>query len=239
MNLVVDCGNTRIKVGLFKNREMIEKHSYENLNALENYIKSFEAEHILVSSVNVDPNEILSWSSSSGKKISLTPTLAVPIQVAYKSPETLGMDRLAAVCGAQDLFPKTSCLVIDAGTCINYELLDGEGIYHGGAISPGISMRFEAMHKFTARLPLVKPTGDINLIGDSTETCMQSGVMNGTLEEVNGFISQCQAIFPELKVIICGGDYPFFENKLKHAIFVAPELVLIGLNRILSYHVEL
>jgi len=238
MNLVVDSGNTRIKVGLFKDRELIWTESFLNLDQLKNFISNSHADHILVSSVNHDPAEILSWSVSAGKKISLTSSLPLPIQIEYKTPQTLGVDRLAAVCGAQDLFPNKNCLIIDAGTCINYELLDADSIYHGGAISPGISMRFDAMHTFTARLPLVSANENIGLIGNSTETCLQSGVMNGVLEEVRGFMKQYQILYPDLTVIICGGDYPFFENKLKPAIFVAPELVLIGLNRILRYHVE-
>jgi type III pantothenate kinase len=239
MNLVIDIGNTRIKAGLFKNRELIRKESFINLTELKNFIIATQADHILVSSVNHDPAEILSWSASSGKKISLTSSLPLPIRVVYQTPHTLGVDRLAAVCGAKELFPDKNCLVIDAGTCINYELLDAQGVYHGGAISPGISMRFEAMHTFTARLPLVMAKEDIGLTGNTTETCLQSGVMNGVLEEVRGFIDQYQNLYPDLTVIMCGGDYPFFENRVKPAIFVAPELVLLGLNRILRYHVEL
>ncbi len=239
MNLVVDSGNTRIKVGLFKDRELVGKESFPTQDELKEFIATSPSDHILVSSVNFDPAEILSWSATKGKKLSLSSSLPLPVRVNYLTPATVGVDRLAAVCGAQDLFPNKTCLVIDAGTCINYELLDAQSIYHGGAISPGISMRFEAMHTFTARLPLVKANENIALIGNTTETCLQSGVMNGVLEEVKGFIKRYQSIYPDLTVIMCGGDYPFFENKLKPAIFVAPELVLIGLNRILRYHVEL
>jgi type III pantothenate kinase len=239
MNLVVDSGNTRIKVGLFNNRELIQKESFDKLEDLKRFLNATDSDHVLVSSVNHDPNEILSCSASKGKKIFLNSSLPLPIRIAYQTPNTLGVDRLAAVCGAQELFPDKDCLVIDAGTCLTYEMLDSQGIYHGGAISPGISMRFEAMHTFTARLPLVKANNNIGLIGNTTEACLQSGVMNGVLEEVKGFIQQYQSIYPDLTVIMCGGDYPFFENKLKRAIFVAPELVLIGLNRILRYHAEL
>jgi type III pantothenate kinase len=239
MNLVVDSGNSRIKAGLFKGSELIQKESFLDLIELKKFIESVNSDHVLVSSVNHDPAEILSWSSSKGRKITLSPSLSFPVSITYLTPSTLGVDRIAAVCGALDLFPGQNCLVIDAGTCINYELLDAKGVYHGGAISPGVAMRFEAMHTFTARLPLVKSNENIGLVGNSTETCLQSGVMNGVLEEVKGIILQYKLIYPDLTVIMCGGDYPFFENKLKPAIFVAPELVLIGLNRILRYHVEL
>jgi type III pantothenate kinase len=239
MNLVIDCGNTKIKIGLFENRDLVRKESFTNLEELKNFMMHINHDHVLVSSVNENPDQILSWSQSNGKKITLHSLLPLPITVAYQTPSTLGVDRLAAVCGAQELFPERDCLVIDAGTCINYELVDRLGVYHGGAISPGITMRFEAMHTFTARLPLVSANETADLIGTSTETCMQSGVMNGVLEEVKGIIDQYQIKYPNLMVILCGGDNPFFENKLKPAIFVAPELVLIGLNRILRYHAEL
>ena len=210
MNLVIDSGNTRIKVGLFNGSELIQKESFLELQELKKFIVSINSENILVSSVNHNPAEILSWSSSNGKKISLTPLLSLPIHLGYLTPSTLGVDRVAAVCGALELFPARNCLVIDAGTCINYELIDAKGIYQGGAISPGISMRFEAMHTFTARLPLVKANENIGLIGNTTETCMQSGVMNGVLEEVRGIIQQYKLIYQDLVVIMCGGDSPFF-----------------------------
>ena len=238
MNIVIDAGNTRIKVGLFEDREMIQHMIFLDLESLKQFMLASRASHVLVSSVNHDPAQILSWSQAPGKKISLASTLPLPIQLAYKTPHTLGVDRLAAVCGALELFPDKNCLIIDAGTCINYEFLDAQGVYHGGAISPGISMRFEAMHTFTARLPLVNAKAQVGLIGNSTETCMQSGVMNGAVEEVKGTIKQYQVLYPDLMVILCGGDYTFFENNLKPSIFVTPELVLIGLNRILRHNVK-
>ena len=146
---------------------------------------------------------------------------------------------MAAACGALEIFQDQNCLVIDAGTCINYEFLDKQANYHGGAISPGIQMRFEAMHKFTARLPLLKEISKTDLVGNSTESCMKSGVINGVLAEVNGIIDQYNQKFPRLRVILCGGDAHFFENNLKPPIFVAPDLVLHGLNRILLHNVNL
>jgi type III pantothenate kinase len=152
----------------------------------------------------LDAQEIISWAENSRTKIILTPQLSLPISIGYKTPHTLGVDRIAAVCGAYEMFPEQNCLVIDAGTCITYELLEAGGKYRGGAISPGISMRFEAMHKFTRRLPLIgaRDNDKTQLIGDSTETCMQSGVLNGTTEEIKGMISQYQQIYPDLKTIL-------------------------------------
>ncbi|HEY5825470.1 MAG TPA: type III pantothenate kinase, partial [Cyclobacteriaceae bacterium] len=157
----------------------------------------------------------------------------------YATPTTLGVDRIAAVCGALEIYPNGNCLVVDTGTCINYEFIDAKGEYLGGAISPGIHMRLEAMHKFTARLPLVTNNPDAQLIGNSTATCMQSGVTNGVIAEIEGIITRYSHLYPDLGVILSGGDYSLFENKLKPSIFVAPELVLSGLNRILLHNVRI
>jgi len=239
MNLVIDSGNTRFKVGIFVGDLLIQKEFFTQPQELKKFLTENFFENILVSSVNYNAIEILSWSTCSGKKIILTADLQLPIKLAYSTPQTLGVDRIAAACGAQHQFPKQDCLVIDAGTCINYEFLDRDENYRGGGISPGIAMRFEAMHTFTSKLPLVKSIPEANLIGDSTETCMQSGVLNGVIAEVNGIIDQYKLMYPDIRVILCGGDHSFFENRLKHPIFVAPDLVFNGLNRILLYHVEL
>ena len=178
-------------------------------------------------------------AKSNGKKIQLLSSTRLPVKVRYATPETLGVDRLAAVCGALQLFPGQPCLVIDVGTCINYEVLDGDAVYWGGIISPGVNMRFKAMHTFTARLPLIEPVDGTPLIGNSTQTCMQSGVMNGILEEIRGITSQLRLKYPSIRVILCGGDASLFENQLKDSIFAAPELVLRGLNRILNHNVSI
>jgi type III pantothenate kinase len=162
----------------------------------------------------------------------------MPLKILYKTPATLGVDRLAAACGARALFPLQHCLTIDAGTCVTFDFIDMDGNYYGGAISPGMNMRFQALHTFTARLPLVSPAGEANLIGDSTESSIRSGVINGLAAEIDGIIHQYQLKFEGLRAILCGGDALFFENKLKASIFASPELVLVGLNSILIYNVN-
>jgi type III pantothenate kinase len=234
INVVVDIGNSRIKIGVFNETVLIEKFLLEDIYGLLS-ILSRPHDHLIVSSVKEEPDSVFKASSAS-KKIRLTSLTSLPVQVRYSTPHTLGVDRIAAICGAFQLFPNEDCLIIDMGTCINYELLDKNGVYWGGIISPGMSMRFEAMHTFTARLPLIQATMNPTLIGDSTEACMQSGVMNGILEEMKGIITRIKAKYPEVKVILCGGDAPTFENQLKPSIFAAPELVLQGLNRILIHN---
>lgn len=238
MNLVIDSGNTRFKVATFSGPLREGKYSFSNIEELKGFLNHQIFDNAIVSSVSLDGNEILRWIEATNKFL-LTSMLPLPIQIQYATPETLGVDRIAAVCGGLELFPERDLLVIDAGTCITYDFVDRQRSYGGGAISPGIEMRFEALHTFTERLPLVSKTGDLKLIGDSTETCIRSGVLNGVVAEMDGFIANYKELYPDLGVVLCGGDSFFFENKLKPTIFAAPDLVLSGLNRILLHNAVL
>ena len=237
MNIVIDVGNTFSKVGIFENDSLRKKEVFGDADAVRHYLERTPADNLLISSVAGDGEKISAWSIAT-RKLILHHALRFPIQNKYGTPATLGVDRLAAACGAWRLFKKENSLVIDVGTCINYEFINREGHYLGGAISPGVKMRFEAMHHFTAKLPLVSPKDGVPLIGNSTTDCLQSGVMNGTLEEIKGTIDRYQIEHPGINVILCGGDTHFFENHLKPSIFVAPDLVLMGLNSILLHNVN-
>lgn len=237
LNLVIDAGNTRIKAATFSNTELREKYFFDTRDQAFGFLKKFTFQNIIVSSVTATANELLSATQAENKKLIASVDLQLPVSVSYTTPHTLGIDRVAAVCGALEMVPQQNCLIIDAGTCINYEFLDRHSCYHGGAISPGIQMRFKAMHTFTQRLPLVEALNEVDLIGNSTVACLQSGVMHGVLAEVNGIIDLYKEKYPDIAVIITGGDSIFFENKLKHSIFAAPDLVLRGLNRILLHNV--
>jgi type III pantothenate kinase len=238
MNLVIDYGNSAAKVGIFDHQNLMEKLTLASSEELRQFLQNAAAENIIISSVKEDAAQVISWAPRAKKKFILNHTLPLPVTNLYATPTTLGVDRLAGACGAQQVFPLQHCLVIDAGTCINYDFLDKDGKYYGGAISPGLKMRFQAVHTFTAKLPLVTPKGHVPLIGDSTESCIQSGVVNGIIAEIDGIIDQYSKKFEGLRVILCGGDALFFENQLKASIFASPELVLIGLNSILNYNVN-
>ena len=238
MNLAIDSGNSAAKVGIFNHQKLVEKFTFSTQKELQQFILDTSFENLIISSVKADAQLIASWGTKASKHFILERGLPLPINNMYATPDTLGMDRLAAVCGAHQLFPSRNCLVIDAGTCITYEFKDQAGSYYGGSISPGLNMRFKAVHTFTAKLPLLSPTAGVKLIGHSTETSIQSGVVNGLLAEIEGIIRQYNEKFPELQVILCGGDAGFFENQLKASIFASPELVLIGLNSILIYNVN-
>jgi type III pantothenate kinase len=238
MNLVIDSGNTAMKVGIFNHQGLVEKHVFATVGEMRLGLMDMRPRNAIISSVKRNAEEIFALIDANRKFI-LNQDLPIPVKNLYATPATLGVDRLAGVCGARELFPDQNCLVIDAGTCITYDFIDKGGAYHGGAISPGLNMRFEAVHTFTAKLPLVPSKPDVPLIGNSTETSIQSGVVNGLLAELQGIISQYSQKFENLRVILCGGDARFFENQMKASIFASPELVLIGLNSILNHNVNL
>jgi type III pantothenate kinase len=237
MNMVIDSGNTSLKAAIFEKDQLKELFQGIDINGLDSMIENYSVKRAIISSVNRNAKDI-------AEKINLKNTFILdqntklPFKNLYKTPATLGTDRLAAVAGAITKFPVRPCLAIDAGTCITLDFIDQDLNYRGGSISPGIELRFKAMHNFTARLPLVERNkGALSLIGANTEESMQSGVINGIVSEIDGMIKEYRRLFPELQVIICGGDAPFFETKLKESIFVVPELGLIGLNRILEHNV--
>ncbi|MFC6191121.1 type III pantothenate kinase [Dyadobacter subterraneus] len=239
MNVVVDSGNTYSKIGWFSGDNLIRYETRLGFTELIDLIRAELPERIIYSSVNRPLNEFLEALDRDVPVLNLTGVTTVPVQKDYETPHTLGADRIAAACGANWMFPGKDVLVIDMGTSITYDMVDQQGIFRGGLISPGVRMRFNALHTFTKRLPLFDPEKDPEFIGKSTKNAIQSGVMNGTLAEIEGIINRYRNEIPSLCVVICGGDVPFFESSLKPPIFAVPELVLIGLNRILTYNVAL
>jgi len=236
---VVDIGNTRIKTAVFEGDKMLGEEIFETFEQFSDYSKTLIFDHAIISSVTYTDQQLEEMLDFSF--IFLDRETPVPIENLYATPETLGVDRKAAAIGARCIIEKAPLLAIDLGSCITYELLDAEDRYYGGAISPGVRMRFRAMHRQTARLPLVELLAGErpDLIGNSTVNGMKSGVYYGILHEIKGFIQAYQEKYPGLRVIICGGDSKIFESLTKDHIFVIPNLVLYGLNRILTYNVNL
>jgi type III pantothenate kinase len=188
--------------------------------------------------VRKDSNKLELFLAQKFRFVMLGSKTQLPFKNLYATPETLGNDRVAAVAGAQSLFPGRDVLVIDAGTSITYDLLTAKGEYRGGGISPGLQMRFDALHTLTSKLPLIKAEREkeIILIGNSTKTAILSGIQNGVLQEVDGIIECYKADFPGIKTLICGGDNKYFDKYLKNNIFAAPNLVLQGLMKILQFN---
>lgn len=234
MNLVLDIGNTIKKFGVFQDEALLHSSLFENARDLISIFDKYTIKNILVASVGDNFNLELPEGI---KILSFNKDIKLPFKNNYHSPTTLGQDRIAGVAGAMTIFPGKNCLVIDAGTCITYDLVDQNERYFGGGISPGISMRFKALHNFTSRLPLITMKSDVPLIGQTTEESIQSGVQNGILAEVRQTILNYRQLYPNLNVVMTGGDLHFFENNIKETIFAVPHLLLVGLNMILKHNV--
>ncbi len=238
MNLIIDIGNTLTKVAVFDDDRLVfhEKHSTLCADVLEKVLNTYSVSKAILSSTGEIPVYIEEFLSQRMPLTKFCSQTLLPIKNCYKTPLTLGVDRLAAAVGGVTLFPNQNVLSIDCGTAITYDLVTSSGEYLGGAISPGIEMRFKALHHFTAKLPLISFNKNHPLIGYDTETSILSGVLNGVLAEVDGYIAQIGAQYPPLTVVFTGGDSIYFDKKLKNSIFVNPNLVLFGLNRILEYN---
>ena len=241
MNLVIDTGNTLTKLAVFQDREMVAFTSFSGIEA-KLLIQFCETNTIIknaiLSTVKAYPPEIDHYLSKVFNTVFFSHKTSLPITNKYGTPETLGKDRLAGVVGAYQMFPANNILVIDAGTAITYDIITAEGEYAGGAISPGIAMRYKALHTFTDRLPLLDFYDEASLVGDDTSTSIHSGVLNGAVAEMDGIIQRYQLVYPGLKIILTGGNHNYFDKRLKIKTFAAPNLVLEGLNLILNFNIE-
>jgi len=238
MQLIIDQGNTSLKAGWFEGNELVRMETYRQVEDLLPELKTLAPDRIGIGSVAAKGEDIKNKLQAYAKSYVIDNTWATPLVTNYATPNTLGIDRIAAAVGAWTLYPNTTSLVIDLGTCITYDLVDHTGTYHGGNITPGLHMRFEAMHQYTARLPNPGVNWDVQLIGNSTPTSLQSGVLYGIIGEIEGMISRYRHLFDPVRVCLTGGDALFFESKVKEAIFAVRNLVLVGLNTILTQHAE-
>ncbi len=240
LNLIIDIGNTTCaKVALFNNNDIVEVLTESNysLDCLADLCARYPIEQGIVATV-IDLNEqvLTELAALPFPLLWLNHQTPLPVVNLYETPETLGYDRMAAVVGANEQFPDKDILVIDAGTCITYEFIDSKGQYHGGNISPGMQMRFKALHQFTGRLPLIDSNGRKLPMGRDTETAMRAGVLKGIEYEISGYIESMKHKYPELLVFLTGGDEFSFDTNVKSVIFADRFLVLKGLNRILNYN---
>ncbi len=242
MQLVIDIGNTRIKAALFEGSELKHFFVYDSTTELlaSGILEKYSVSDCILASVvnEIGPFlEMLRWKV---KLLLFNADTPVPIKNLYKSAHTLGSDRLAGAVGGNNFSPNSNVLVIDAGTCIKYNFITKNNEYLGGGISPGLQMRFKAMHTFTSRLPLleVDEKSDI-LIGKDSNESIISGAQNGAVAEIDGIITQYKEQYPDIKVILTGGDVNFFEKRLKNSIFADQNLILKGLNAILEHNIKL
>ncbi|MBA3649752.1 MAG: type III pantothenate kinase [Chitinophagales bacterium] len=236
MNLALDFGNSFTKLGIFERNNLIFFQSYKNLSVrnLHEVLKRFPIKTAIISSVVEDSAKIEKYLRRLYHVVEMKSDIPLPLENLYETPGTLGADRIAGIVGGYALFPKNNILVINAGTCITYDIAIANKGYLGGNITPGIDMQLKALHTFTQRLPLVKKQFSEDLLGKSTSSSILTGVMKGTVLEMEGFIKAYKKDYIALKVLLSGGDALMFETQLKTKIFAVPNLVLFGINKILT-----
>ena len=236
MNLVIDIGNTAVKVYLFKNNEIFKKEVL-NENNLIHSLKSFpinDISNIICSSVTKSYKDQLSEIFEKSNYYDFSDNnLKLPFKNNYET-KSLGQDRIGLISSAVIKFKDQNSLVIDIGTCITYDFIDSQNIYHGGAISPGIRMRYSSFSNYTSNLPLLKFQDITKIIGANTEESLHIGVNNGIVGEINQYINSLKKSYSEFNVIITGGDSMFLLNKIKNAIFADQDFLASGLNYIIK-----
>ncbi len=240
MNLIVDVGNTFVKFAIYKDEDLICKVSFELSEFKKQYNtlkKKFpEVNSAIISSVGRLSKKQIDDIKNDVKVIELSSKTKLPFKNCYKTPKTLGVDRIALVSASVNQFPDKNVLIIDAGTCITYDFITDENHYLGGAISPGIRLRYKSLNNLTANLPLLETNLPKTIIGNTTESSIHSGVVFGVIKEIDGVIDEYQENHQDLTVILTGGDAKFLSNQLKNSIFANSNFLLEGLNFILDFN---
>ena len=240
MNLIVDAGNRLVKLAVFEKQNIIFRQTVEAediarqvMQVCEHYP---EIKRSIVSSVANLDRKVIAILAIFCEVHELDHTSKTPFKNSYATPQSLGMDRIALATAAFYYNPKGNTLVIDAGTCVTYDMINDYGEYLGGAISPGLHMRYSALQEYTAKLPLLQPEEPLDIIGNSTDTSIHSGVVNGICFEIDEVIGQYKSRFSDLTVILTGGDAQFLSKRLKNTIFADSKFLLEGLNYLLEYN---
>ncbi len=240
MNLVIDVGNTSVKIGVFDIENLVFKEIVRTEN-LSSFIKKISntyplITHAIVSSVSNADQQAIRFLQDTFSTIILSHNLKMPFRNLYTTPKTLGVDRLALVAAAVFNFRNKNALIIDAGTCITYDFKNKKEEYYGGAISPGVQLRYKALHNYTSKLPLLEAQYPENHLGNSTNEAIHAGVVLGIIYEIDGVITEYCNTYPDLTVILTGGDAHFLSKRLKNSIFATSNFLLEGLNYILAFN---
>ncbi len=247
-NLILDIGNTRSKLFVVSDGKVIYKTAVELIASelLSSLCQQYNVDAAIASVVGHQPDFQTLLPEKTFKNFhQLSHHSKLPIHIDYETPETLGMDRVAAIVGAQELNQGGPFVVVDAGSCITIDLLDDKDIYRGGAILPGLQMRFRALHDYTAALPLITLTDDemagfsqTSPVGKSTRGSIVAGVCNASLLEIEGFMTEYRKEFPAIKLFLTGGDAVFFAKRLFFPNFAVSDLIALGLDKILKMNTE-
>ncbi|MEW5676884.1 type III pantothenate kinase [Flavobacterium enshiense] len=239
MLLAIDVGNTRIKVAVFEKDSLLLKDVFfkeEAEKKIQNIFQKFpKIENSVFSSVGKLEEKVLELIRKYSKLTIISSETEFPFENHYETPKTLGVDRMVLASGATLLYPRQNRLIIDAGTCITYDFVTAQDVYLGGAISPGFRLRYESLHNYTAKLPLLTLEQPESFIGNSTKQSIHSGVVNGICNEIEGFIDSYQKEYQHLTVILTGGDAEFLAKIIKNTIFANPNFLLESLNHLHNY----
>ena len=242
MLLTIDVGNSRIKVAVFEHNKQVDFFIFETNEALKNFENIFQKypnlQKIILSSVGKLDEEVVNFIKSQFQTEIIDHKSKFPFTNLYATPETLGIDRMVLAAGATLMYPNQNRLIIDAGTCITYDFVNAENQYLGGAISPGIKIRYKSLNNYTSKLPLLTLSEDFEIIGNSTKSAIHSGVINGVIFEIEGFISQYSLKNQDLTIILTGGDAEFLAKRLKSTIFANSNFLLESLNQTFQYTIN-
>lgn len=236
LDLIVDMGNTRTKLALFKGERLIAHSAIAsgNVEQLAGFLRDRMPDRIAIGSVASEHLHFHDRLRSMASVLHISGTSASPLSSLVKEQHTLGVDRLANAVAASAMFPGRCAVAIDLGTCITYDFVDERGTHLGGAITPGMNMRAKAMHQYSARLPLVEVADEPSPIGGSTTSALQAGLHHGILGEIKEFIGAVHQT-QDVVVVLTGGDAPRMARALKSGIFAHPFLTLEGLRLILHH----
>ncbi len=239
LNLVIDIGNSFYKLAVIDKGAVL--HYSRQKKVLVHDIRAIYSKYpftrVAMASVRRSHPGFIHHLKKNYHLLIVDHDTPVPVKILYETPETLGLDRLCGVVGANVLHPSQNALVIDIGTCMTMDFIDAQGQYHGGNISPGVDLRLRAMHAFTSQLPLAERKLSRNLLlGKTTEQALQNGAIMGLRYEIMGFIKTLTEKYGHADVILTGGDAEYFGEFIDSRIFVRPNLVLIGLNEVLEYN---
>lgn len=238
MELVLDFGNTHVKAFIFENNTIVSTQIFtlpEFENNIDSYIHKEKISQCISCSVT-DNSRIIERIKAIVPCMEFSDITPIPLSNLYESKQTLGLDRLAAAIGAEEISPNSNKLIIDFGTAITIDFISKEKEFKGGNISVGMESRFKALHDYTNKLPKLSAQENISLYGKNTQEAIQNGVIQGIIFEVEGYILKYQTIFPDILVFLTGGDAKFFEKMVKKPIFAEPNLIAFGLHRILQYN---
>lgn len=240
MNLIIDIGNTQAKLAVFEDDKIVfriqvdAENIFQKIEEIQKKYKNIK--NAIVSSVGKLDKNSFETLKKDFRLLILDHKTPLPFKNLYSTPETLGIDRIALVCASVEKYNNKNVLIIDAGTCITYDFINADNEYLGGAISPGLRMRYKALHNQTAKLPLLKTKASEVLIGDSTESAMHSGIFNGVVFEIEGNVEAYRKKNGDLTVILTGGDTKMLSKQLKSSIFANSNFLLEGLNFILQFN---